>query len=179
MGLTGKIFRPLPRLHPQPRYYSLGRGLPKELSTPWLIYSSHIYSPSLGAYIFFFFPETFPLGFPQQWDDARVCANLPDHWLVHDTGGENGIGRGEGNGTPLQHSCLENPMDRGAWEAAVHVVEKSQTRLRDFTLTLHFHALEKEMAIHSSVLAWRIPGTGSLVGCRLWGLTESDTTEAT
>ena len=70
-------------------------------------------------------------------------------------------------------------MDRGAWEAAVHVVEKSQTRLRDFTLTLHFHALEKEMATHSSVLAWRIPGTGSLVSCRLWGRTESDTTEAT
>ena len=50
-------------------------------------------------------------------------------------------------------------MDRGAWEAAVHVVEKSQTRLRDFTFTLHFHALEKEMTTHSSVLAWRIPGT--------------------
>ena len=54
-----------------------------------------------------------------------------------------------------------------------------QTQLRDFTFTFHFHALEKEMATHSSVLAWRIPGTGSLVGCRLWGRTESDTTEAT
>ena len=53
------------------------------------------------------------------------------------------------------------------------------TRLRDFTFTFHFHALEKEMATHSSVLAWRIPGTGSLVGCCLWGRTESDTTEAT
>ena len=67
---------------------------------------------------------------------------------------------GEGNGTPLQYSCLENPMDGGAWWAAVHGVAKSQTRLNDFTFTSHFRALEKEMATHSSVLAWRIPGTG-------------------
>ena len=60
---------------------------------------------------------------------------------------------GEGNGTPLQYSCLENPMDGGAWLAAVHGVAKSQTRLSDFTFTFHFHALEKEMATHSSVLA--------------------------
>ena len=70
-------------------------------------------------------------------------------------------------------------MDRGAWWAAVRGVAKSRTRLSDFTFTFHFHALEKEMATHSSGLAWRIPGTGSLVGCRLWGRTESDTTEAT
>ena len=62
----------------------------------------------------------------------------------------------EGNGTPLQYSCLENPMDGGAWYAAVHGVAKSQIRLSDFTLTFHFHALEKEMATHSSILAWRI-----------------------
>ena len=67
---------------------------------------------------------------------------------------------GEGNGTPLQHSCLENPMDRGAWWATVHGVAKSRTRLSDFTFTFHFHALEKEMATHSSVLAWRIRGMG-------------------
>ena len=60
-------------------------------------------------------------------------------------------------------------MDGGAWWAAVHGVARSQTRLSDFIFTFHFHALEKEMATHSSVLAWRIPGTGSLVGCRLWG----------
>ena len=66
----------------------------------------------------------------------------------------------EGNGTPLQYSCLENPMDRGAWWAAVHGVAKSRTWLNDFTFTFHFHALEKEMATHSSVLAWRIPGMG-------------------
>ena len=67
---------------------------------------------------------------------------------------------GEGNVTPLQLSCLENPMDGGAWWAAVHGVPKSQTRLSDFTFTFHFHALEKEMASHSSVLAWRIPRMG-------------------
>ena len=86
---------------------------------------------------------------------------------------------GEGSGTPLQSSCLENPMDGGAWKAAVHGVAEGRTRLSDFTFTFHFPALEKEMATHSSVLAWRIPGMGSLVGCRLWGLTESDTPEAT
>ena len=67
---------------------------------------------------------------------------------------------GEGNGTPLQYSCLENPMDGGTWWAAVHGVAKSQTRLSDFTFTFHLHALEKEMATHRSILAWRIPGTG-------------------
>ena len=69
-------------------------------------------------------------------------------------------GIGEGNGNPLQYSCLENPRDKGAWEAAVHEVAKSRTRLSNFTFTFHFQALEKEMATHSSVLAWRIPGTG-------------------
>ena len=70
-------------------------------------------------------------------------------------------------------------MDGGAWWAAVHGVAKSQTRLSDFTFTFHFLALEKEVATHSSVLAWTIPGMGSLVACGLWGRTESDTTEAT
>ena len=67
--------------------------------------------------------------------------------------------KGEGNGTPLQYCCLENPMHGGAWWAAIHGVAKSQTRLSDFTFTFHFHALEKEMPTHSSVLAWRIPWT--------------------
>ena len=71
-------------------------------------------------------------------------------------------------------------MDGGTWWAAVHGVAKSQTRrLTDFTFTFPFHALEKEMATHCSVLAWRIPGTAEPDGCRLWGRTESDTTEAT
>ena len=71
---------------------------------------------------------------------------------------------GQGNDTPLQYSCLENPMDRGAWWAAVHGVAESWIRLSDFTFTFHFHALEKEMATHSSVLAWRIPGMGEPQG---------------
>ena len=64
------------------------------------------------------------------------------------------------NGSPLQYSCLANPMDGGAWKAAVHGVAESRTQLSDFTFAFHFHALEKEMATHSSVLAWGIPGTG-------------------
>ena len=72
------------------------------------------------------------------------------------------------NGTPLQYSCLENPRDGGAWWAAVHGVAKSQTWLSDFTFTFHFHALEKEMATRSSVLAWKIPGMGEPGG--LWSM---------
>ena len=68
------------------------------------------------------------------------------------------------NGTPLQYSCLENPMDGGAWKAAVHGVTEGRTRLSDFTFTFHFPALEKEMATHSSTLAWRIPGMEESVG---------------
>ena len=60
---------------------------------------------------------------------------------------------GEGNGSPIQYSCLENPMDGGAWKAAVHGVAEGRKRLSDFTFTFHFHALEKEMATHSSTLA--------------------------
>ena len=70
-------------------------------------------------------------------------------------------------------------MDGGAWKAEVHGVAKSQIRLSNFTFTFHFHALEKEMATHSSVLTWRIPGTGEPGGSRLWGHTELDTTEVT
>ena len=77
---------------------------------------------------------------------------------------------GEGNGNPLQYSCLENPMDGGAWWAAVHGVAKSRTRLSNFTFTFHFHALEKEMATHSSVLAWRILGTEEPSGLPSMGL---------
>ena len=76
---------------------------------------------------------------------------------------------GEGNGIPLQYYFLENPMDRGAWWAAVHAVAEGRTQLSDFTFTFHFHALEKEMATHSSVLAWRIPGTGEPGGLSSMG----------
>ena len=76
-------------------------------------------------------------------------------------------GGGEGNGTPLQYFCLENPIGGGAWWAEVHGVDKSRTRLH---FHFHFHALEKEMATHSSVLAWRIPGTGKPGGLLPMGL---------
>ena len=78
--------------------------------------------------------------------------------------------KGEGNGNPLHYSCLENPMDRGAWWDAVHGVAKSWTRLSEFTSTFHIHALEKEMATHSSVLAWSIPGMGKPGGLLSVGL---------
>ena len=82
-------------------------------------------------------------------------------------------------GTPLQESCLENPVDGGAWWAAVHGVAKSRTRLSDFTFTFHFHALEKEMATPPVFLPGESQGRGTLVDCHLWGCTELDTTEAT
>ena len=86
---------------------------------------------------------------------------------------------GEGNGTPLQYSCLENPMDGGAWWAAVHGVAESWTRLSDFTFIFHFHALEKEMATTPVFLPGESQGWGSLAGCHLWGCTELNTTEVT
>ena len=76
----------------------------------------------------------------------------------------------EGNGTPLQSSCLENPKGGGAWWAAVHGVAKSQTQPSDFTFAFHCHALEKEMATHPSVLAWRIAGTGEPGGAAVYGV---------
>ena len=77
---------------------------------------------------------------------------------------------GEGNGTPLQYSCLENPMDGGAWKAAVHGVDVGRARLSDFTFNFHFPALEKEMTTHSNVFAWRIPRTGEPGGLPFMGL---------
>ena len=76
----------------------------------------------------------------------------------------------KGNGTPLQYSCLKNPMDGRAWKSTVHGAAEGRTRLSDFTFTFHFHALEKEMATHSSVLAWRIPGMGEPGGLLSMGL---------
>ena len=81
-----------------------------------------------------------------------------------------------GSGNPLQCSRLENPRDGGAWWATVHGVAKRWTQLSDFTFTFPLHAFEKEMTTHSSVLAWRIPGRRSLVGCRLWGRSRTDGT---
>ena len=84
---------------------------------------------------------------------------------------------GEGNGTPLQYLCLENPMDGGAWDAAVHGVAKSRTWLSDFTFTFHFHALEKAMAPYSSTFAWKIPWMEEPGRLQPMGSLESDTTE--
>ena len=96
------------------------------------------------------------VGFPHSSVGKESACNAGDPSLIP------GSGRspGEGNGNPLQYSCLENPVDGGAWWAAVHGVAKSRTQLSNFPFTFHFHALEKEMATHSSVLAWRIPGMG-------------------
>ena len=118
---------------------------------------------------------------PQEWKrwvftpvpkkgNAKECSNYHKIELI--------LHLSKSNGTPLQYSCLENPMDGGTCWATVHEVSKSQTPMSDFTFTFHFHALEKEMATHSSVLAWRMPGMGKPGGC-LWGGTESDTTEVT
>ena len=101
------------------------------------------------------FEPSYP-GFPSGSEVKASASNEGDPGLIP------GLGRspGGGHGIPLQYSCLENPMDRGAWWATVHEVAQSQTRLSNFTLTFHFHALEKEMATHSSILAWRILGIG-------------------
>ena len=110
------------------------------IAEPWLTHTSKNCSLVL-----------FPILFPALFSSLALIVTL---YIVFTTR------FGEGNGTPLQYSCLENPMDGGAWQAAVHGVAKSRTLLSHFTFTFHFHALEKEMATHSSVLAWRIPGTG-------------------
>ena len=93
------------------------------------------------------------------WNQKHLKSWKKEHFLAGAS-----VSDGEGNGTPLQYSCLENPMDGGAWWAAVHGVAKSRTRLSDFTFTFHFHALEKEMA------TWRIPGTGEPGGLPSLGL---------
>ena len=106
---------------------------------------------------------------------CKVISVLRSHWFEYKTKQclrlkqSVTVGNGEGNGTPLQYSCLENPMDGGPWEAAVHGVAKSRTRLSNFTFTFYFHVLEKEMATHSSVLAWRIPRMGEPGGLTSMG----------
>ena len=106
---------------------------------------------------------------------VKLCARVGTYYLRGFPGGSGGkasacntgnpasiprSGRstGEGNGNPLRYSCLENSSDGGAWWATVHAITKSRTRLNDFTFSFHFHALEKEMATHFSVIAWKIPG---------------------
>ena len=103
---------------------------------------------------------TLSMGFSRQEHWRGLACPSPGHLPAPGIEPSSPALLGEGDGIPLQYSCLENPMDRGAWKAAVHGVAKSWARQSDFTFTFHFHALEKEMATHSSVLAWRIPGTG-------------------
>ena len=85
----------------------------------------------------------------------------------------------EGNGTPLQYSFLENPMAGGAWWAAVHGVAKSRTGLNDFTFIFTFLHWRRKWQPTPVFLPGESQGRGSLLGCRLWGCTESDTTEVT
>ena len=108
---------------------------------------------------------------------SHLFQNFPQFVVIHTVKGfgivnkaEVDVFLGEGNGTPLQYSCQENPMDGGAWKAAVHGVAEGRTQLSNFTFSFHFDALEKEMATHSSVLAWRIPGTGKPGGLSSMGL---------
>ena len=105
---------------------------------------------------------------PRTFSRLVQCSSL--HHQYHDQFAEVKGNTIPNFGTPLQYSCLENPMDGGAWWAVVHGFTKSRTRLSDFTFTFHFHALEKEMATHSIVLAWRIPGTGESGGLPSLGL---------
>ena len=124
------------------KYWSeLPFPFPGDLPNPEIEPASPV-SPTLVSWFFITEPHGKPLAFV---------------WVYN-------VYKRDGNGTPLQYSCLENPMDRGAWKAAVYGVPKSRTRLSNFTFTFVFHALEKEMATHSSVLAWRIPGTGEPSG---------------
>ena len=115
----------------------------------FICFSDDTIGMSLFVHIIWFYYQEW-----QFW--ARKKTRNPEKWFANPLS----LLIREGNGTPLQYSCLENPMDGGAWKAAVHGVAKSRTRLSDFTFTFHFHAWEREMATHSSVLAWRIPGTG-------------------
>ena len=136
------------------------------LGRSWLhIPINHLGCVKRNRYVIIFFPVSKKKDFP---GGPVVKTTLPMQstqvWSLV----------GEGNGTPLQHSCLENSMDGGSWWATVYGVSNSRTRLSDFTFTFYFHALEKDMATHSTVLAWRIPGTGSLAGCRL-GVAQSRT----
>ena len=100
----------------------------------------------------------FPIPFLPQPLESPSPLSVPANWTTL------ALHIGEGNGTPLQYSCLEKPMDRGSWKASVHGVAEGRKRLSDFTFTFHFHALEKEMATHSSVLALKIPGMGETGG---------------
>ena len=128
---------------------------------PLLLLLPGLYHRKMGlekirVFIIWLFIISFMANIHFSWDKHLLWACFYYLWKLF----SDATFSGEGNGTPLQYSCLENPMDGGAWQAAVQGVNKSRTWLSDFTFTFHFHALEKEMATHSSVLAWRILGLG-------------------
>ena len=148
--------------------FSLKIVVVQSLSPVWLFCVSMDYSPSgfsvhgiLQARILEWVAISSARGSSQCGEWTRTSPALAGRFLPLSHWGS-----GEGNGNPVQYSCLESPMDGGAWWAAVHGVTKSQTQLSDFTFTFHFHVLEKETATHSSVsvLAWRIPRTGESGG---------------
>ena len=125
---------------------------------------------TIGMYLSFQTSVFALLGYISRSGNAGACASSIFNFLKNFH-----VVLGESSGNPLQYSCLENPMDGGAWKAAVHGVTKNWTRRSDFTFTFHFPALEKEMATHSSVLAWRIPGTGGAWWATIYGVAESRT----
>ena len=111
------------------------------------------------------------LPFPLKWSrhapcSSRLICQMDDQYIFSQSMAFRSLNV---NGTPLQYSCLEDPMDGGAWKAAVRGIAEGRTCLSDFTFTFHFHTLEKEMATHSSVIAWRILGTGKPGGLPLMG----------
>ena len=116
----------------------------------------------LYVHIYPSFLISFPFRSQQSVEYSSLCSTTGCNQLTYFL--YSSVYIGEGNGTPFQYSCLENPTDGGAWWAAVHGVTEGWTRLSDFTFTFHFHALEKEMTTHSSVPAWRIPGIGEPSG---------------
>ena len=135
-----------------------------EIITAFCPFASIPLCISPSGFFFFFLPEPRMFYFPSLSSTLhRFCSvisyNSIEVWKTV-----------KANGNPLQYSCLENPTDGGAWKATVHGVAEGRTRLSDFTFTFHFLALEKEMATHSSVLAWRIPGTGEPDGLPSVGL---------
>ena len=132
-----------------------------------------VHSPSFSCKILFILPVMF--GYSLMWLLSHIDAFLEDRYFFPYVFRMPSIMFREGNGNPLQYSCLANPMDGGAWGAAAHGVAKSRTWLGDFTFTFHFHALEKEMATHSSVLAWRITETGEPGGLLSMGSHRSQT----
>ena len=171
-----------------PLSFKIFRSLLKFMSIESVILSSHLilfhllFLPSIFPSIKVFSNESaLRISWPKYWSFGSSISPSSEYSgliplrvlcisLTYSICGRLAMNGGEGNGNPLQYSCLENPMGRGAWWAAVHGVTRSQTQLSDFPFTFHFHALEKEMATHSSVLAWRIPGMGEPGGLPSMGL---------